>query len=93
MSTTKHARVQEQRRGISHDVVSMVVGYGDEIKANRHARMYRLRQRDLLELRNDVPDALWKRYRDSLSKAVPLMGNGGNLITVMHRFRRIRNVK
>lgn len=93
MRTTKHARVQEQRRGISPDAVALVLGYGEELKAYRHGRMMRLKKRDLLELQNDVPEILWKKYRDSITRTVPLLGDAGNVITVMHRFRRIRTVK
>ena len=89
----KHARIQEQRRGISPNAVALVLGYGDELKANRHRRMVRLKKRDLLELQNDVPEILWKKFRDTIARTVPLLGNSGNIITVMHRFRRIRTVK
>lgn len=93
MRTTKHARVQEQRRGISSDAIALVLGYGEEMKANRHSRMVRLKKRDLLELQNDVPETLWKKYRDSINRTVPLLGDGDKVITVMHRYRRIRTIK
>jgi hypothetical protein len=93
MRTTKHARVQEQRRGISPDAVDLVLSYGEELKAHRHGRIVRLKKRDFLELQNEVPEILWKKYRDSLTRTVPLLGEAGDLVTVMHRFRRIRRVK
>lgn len=90
MRTTKHAQQQSQRRAISPELVELVIDYGREYKGNDHARMYRIDRLERRFLEHDFPKPLWRRYRDRLTKVVPIVGANQAVITAMHRFRRIR---
>ncbi|MDF2457754.1 MAG: hypothetical protein K0S79_170 [Nitrospira sp.] len=93
MRTTRHALVQQQRRGISEELLSLVLEHGKTHKATGHATMYRISKRELLFVKHDCPKPLWRRYRDSITKAVPVVADGETIITAMHRRERIRNLK
>lgn len=93
MRTTKHATVQQQRRGIESARVEMVLDYGQELKATRHARMYRISRKELLFVESECPTALWRRYRDYLNKTVPVVAGNDAVLTSMNRYRRIWRLK
>jgi len=89
MRLTRHAAEQQQRRGIDHARLDLVIAFGDEHKATGHATMYRVGRRELRFLRADCPEPLWRRYRDWLNKTVPVVSDRGDVLTSMNRFRRI----
>jgi len=89
MRHTQHSRAQQQRRGIDDDQLGLVLEYGDEFKATDHAAMYRISRKELLYLANDCPPPLWRRYRDSLNRTVPVISNSGVVLTTMQRYRKI----
>lgn len=93
MKTTKHAAVQQQRRGISDELLSLVLEHGEMHKARGHATMYRISKKELLFVKHDCPKPLWRRYRDSIGKAVPVVGTEGDVLTAMNRYRRIWRLK
>ena len=93
MRSTKHSQAQQQRRGIDAARLDLVLNYGSEHKALGHASMYRIGRRELRFLREDCSDILWRKYRDSLNKTVPVVSASGNVLTAMHRYRRIWRLK
>lgn len=93
MRITRHARDQQQRRGISADRLDLVLAYGDEHKAADHATFLRVGKKELLFLQSDCPVALWRRYRDWLNKTVPVVSSSGDIVTAMNRSTPIRRRK
>ncbi len=92
MRTTKHAQLQQQRRGIDDIRIDLAIGYGGEHKATGHANMYRIERKELLYLESECPAPLWRRYRDTLNRTVPVI-NGDVVVTSMNRYRRIKRLK
>jgi hypothetical protein len=93
MKHTKHSLIQQQRRGIEAGSVDLALEFGLEHKATNHGRMYRVPKRELRFLKADCPEPLWRRYRDSLNRIVPVVAGDDQVLTAMHRFRRIRRFK
>jgi hypothetical protein len=89
MRSTKHAREQQQRRGISDEQLALVMAYGEETKARGHASMLRITRKELEYVQGEWPDPLWRKYRDRINKIVPVVGADGRVITTMHRYRRL----
>lgn len=93
MRTTKHAQQQQQRRAICRSELDLAIAHGDEHKAARHAVMYRVSRKELLFIRNDYPEPLWRKYRDSLGRAVPMVADGSAIVTAMRRHRKMKRLK
>ena len=93
MRQTKHAVEQQQRRGIPDALLAMVMDHGVAIKATGRASMYRVSKKELPFLKNECPAPLWRRYRDSLNRTVPVVAEGDTVITARHRWKRIRKLR
>lgn len=88
MKLTKHARRQAQRRGISEELVELVIAYGDEIKGARSARLYRLPLKEMRFLAEECPPMLWRRYRDRLRTVTAVVDTSdAHVLTTMHRYK------
>jgi hypothetical protein len=93
MKNTKHSLLQQQRRGIDSQSIELALNFGEEHKATGHGRMYRIQKRELRFLKADCPEPLWRRYRDKLNRIVPVLADGGEVLTAMHRYRKIWRLK
>lgn len=89
MRTTKHAREQQQRRGIADGQLALVLSYGSETKATGHVRMLRVTRKDMAFMRNEWPEPIWRKYRDRINGTVTVVGGDERVITAMHRYRRL----
>lgn len=89
MKQSKHMRVQCQRRGIGSEIQDLVMGFGDEFKAGKGVRIYRVGRTEMRYLREECPPHMWPLVRDRLPK-VASVASGEHLITAMHRYRRVR---
>lgn len=93
MRMTQHAKARQQKRGIEDRLLEMVLDHGVEFKASDHAAMFRISKKELRFLESECPRPLWRRYRDSLNKTVPVVSKEGLILTAMQRYRKIRRVK
>ena len=87
MKFTKHAKKQAQRRGIDSELIELIVGFGADFKAGDGTRFYRLPVSEMRFLRHECPPLLWKRYRDRMQRVTPLVSEGQEVITAMHRYK------
>lgn len=93
MRSTRHSQIQQQRRGIESARLDLVLDYGTEHKATDHAAIYRIGKRELKFIEAECPDILWRRYRDTLNKTVPVVSQSGVVVTAMNQYRRIWRMK
>lgn len=87
---THHAEVRMQQRGIPPHVVSLLLDYGREQHDHRGAVIHYLDKRSMRRLRKDhrrTPISELTRYRD-----VYLVERDGFVLTVGHRFKRIKRL-
>lgn len=90
MKLTNHARKQAQRRGIDAEALDLVLSFGEDAKAGRGCRLYRLPQKEIRYLAEECPPMLWRRYRDRLHSIATVVDNDDqNIITAMHRNKPI----
>ena len=88
MKTTKHASRQAQKRGIEDKLSELVLEYGDDFKAGRNCRIFRISRTEAKFLKTECPPMLWRRYRDKLLKVASVVDRADDtLITTMHRYR------
>ena len=86
---TLHARTRMQQRGIRHDALETLLDYG-------HARHLHSKGREVVffdkkaraRLQNDRPAAAREAAR--LSRTYAVIGSDGTVITVGHRYRRLK---
>jgi len=83
----KHALRQAQRRAIDPKVVDLVLSYGEDFKAGKGCRFYRIPSSQMKFIKEDCPPPLWKRYRDHMNKIAAIVSENDNVVTTMHRYK------
>jgi hypothetical protein len=87
--TTRHARKQMQRRGLGEATINLLLMYGSVNHDHLGAELYHFDKAAMRRLERDWgPEAA--RRLDGLHRTYAVSGTDGRLITVGHRYRRIR---
>ena len=90
MAYTLHAQIQSQRRGIPEELSDLVVAYGQEHKSTRHCQVFRINKNERKTLQYDEP-ILYKCYIDKLRRALAVISNTGDIVTVIDHETRHTN--
>jgi hypothetical protein len=90
MNLTIHARQRMQQRGISRETVDYVIAYGRVSHDNHGGRVVWLDKRSRARMGQAEGRRLLRRLDKSLNTYVVTDGDG-TVVTVGHRYRRIRN--
>lgn len=90
MKLTKHAMKQAQRRGITSEVIELVMEYGNDVQAGHGCRLFRIPRREIRFVESECPPMLWRRYRDRLRSMATVVSHADQkVVTVMHRSKPI----
>lgn len=89
MNLTQHARLRMQQRGIPRQAVDYVLAYGRVSHDHRGARVFWLDKRCKARLGREEGRQVVRRLDKHLN-AYAVMGPDGMVLTVGHRYRRIR---
>ena len=90
MNLTMHARQRMQQRGISRETVDYVLAYGRVSHDNHGGRVVWLDKRSRALMSQAEGRRLLRRLDKSLNTYV-VTDCDGMVVTVGHRYRRIRN--
>ena len=85
---TKHAQARAQCRGIHPDELDALLSYGRRIHDHLGGLIYTFRHEDLIQLRQDVSNALWRRLQNHRG-IYAVTDSDGRVITTGHRFKRL----
>ncbi len=85
---TKHAQSRAQCRGIHPDELDALLSYGRRIHDHLGGLIYTFRDEDLIQLRQDVSNALWQRLQNHRG-IYAVTDSDGRVITTGHRFKRL----
>ena len=87
-SFTRHARVRQQQRGVSDATVDLLAIYGESLHDKRGATLRFFTKWSQHEMASELGVQALQRCRKS--PHVYLVEAGGVVLTVGHRYRRIR---
>ena len=82
MRLSKHAETRSRQRGISYDIVDLILQHGSPEKKPGGATEYKLRKRDKAE-RISYHKQQIRNLEKAIGKGV-LVGNDGEVITIYH---------
>ena len=86
---TDHARVRIRQRGICEDVLPLLFKFGQKTHDNVGGKVFYLNKASRARIERECgPEAL-RKIRDRLD-IYAVVGEGNGLVTVGHRFRRIK---
>jgi hypothetical protein len=85
---TQHASVRMQQRGITPDTIEALLAYGAKEYDHRGATVVYFDKPARRRLLADVGEIQYKTFEGKLN-TYAVLSNGGNLITVGHRAKRI----
>jgi hypothetical protein len=88
-SESRHAKQQKQRRGLSTTTVNLLLLYGSMTHDHRGAELYHFDKAALRHLERDWGTAV-AHQADRLQRTFAVCSTDGTVITVGHRYKRIR---
>jgi len=87
---THHARARMQQRGIPRDVLDQLLTFGSERHDHRGGTILIMDKAARRRLRT-AGEAGARSCMDRLRRAYAVVGRDGGVVTVGHRFKRLRN--
>ena len=89
MNLSSHAQIRMQQRGISARVVKWLQDYGRHTPDHRKGTIVHFDRRSKQKLRQALPSKALAKYDKQLDAY--LIMTDGLVVTVGHRYKRIRN--